>query len=178
MYQVEDGSFDSVVTYVQGLDAGTSGGLLTGFYEFLLLRLGEDSNLAWSGLVERLAFPIEVPRPRTPTDEAVAIGALFDLLDEFLAEFLGRPHAIRRLYHEYDIWAMKQPGYTRDLIRFDSSPPWPHVSVDQAAAVLLVSRVEVFDMIARGTLRTGRVGPDVFLDESQVTHLADAKRGS
>jgi hypothetical protein len=87
MYQLVDGSFDSVVTYVQGLDASTSWGMLTGFYEFLLLHLGEQSNLAWSGLVEWLAFPNGVPRPRTAAEEAVATATLFDLLDEFLAEF-------------------------------------------------------------------------------------------
>ena len=76
--------YEALAAYVQGMDSGSSGALLVGWYEFPHLRYGELSNLAWISLVEQLAFPGGIPSLKTEADEEVAIAALFDLLDEFL----------------------------------------------------------------------------------------------
>lgn len=111
-----------------GLDAGSSGAPLTGFYEFLYLRLDEQDNLAWPGLVERLAFPAGVHHPRTPADEALLIDFLFDLLDEFLGE-IGDGFDLRRLFHEYTIWLTAQDWYRPDLERFGVYPQGDVIAV-------------------------------------------------
>jgi excisionase family DNA binding protein len=175
MYLLRPDSFDDLVSYVNGVDAGSSGALLAGFYEFLLLRLGEQDNLAWPGLVERIAFPGGVPRPRSTADEGVAVAALFDLLDEFLAEVRGT-HERRRLFHEYVVWAIQQPGYSADLIRFNSSPPSEQIDVDTAAALLGMTRAEVFDLIAGGELHAARMGASVFLRAKAVHELVESRR--
>jgi hypothetical protein len=43
-------TFDRLLAFVEGLDSGTSGRLLDGFREYLMLRLDEDSNLWWTHL--------------------------------------------------------------------------------------------------------------------------------
>ena len=170
MYLVNPKSYDSLETYIQGIDDGASGALLTGFYEFLLLKLGEQDNLAWPGLVLRLAFGDYRSRPLSEGDEAIAIDHLFDLLDEFLAEIRG-PHALRRLFHEYVLWDQTQPGYIADLIRFNSSPPSPVLTVAESAKALGVTERDVFDLIADNKLTALRSGATVFLRADQVAKL-------
>ena len=174
MYFVGPVSYDTITTYVFGIDEGASGALLTGFYEFLLLKLGEQDNLAWPGLVLRLAFGDTPPRPLSEEDEAKAIDFLFDLLDEFLAEIRG-PHALRRLFHEYILWSQTQPGYIADLIRFNSSPPDAVLTVDEAAQALGITRRDVFDLIAEDKLTALRSGATVFLGKSDVEKGAQRK---
>jgi excisionase family DNA binding protein len=149
------------------MDDGSSGALLAGFYEFLLLRIGQQSNLAWPGLVERIAFPEGVPTSRNEADQALITSTMFELLDEFLAE-IQRPHELRRLFHEYTTWAIQQPSYDLDLVRYSSSPPWPELGVDDAARLMGITRRDVFDLIDRSELRTARVGSQVVLSRSQV----------
>ena len=164
-------SYDTMVAYVQGMDDGASGSLLIGFREFLLLKLGQQDSLVWSGLVLRLAFGGERPRPLSEADDAAAIGSLFDLLDEFLAEIRG-DHNLGRLFHEYVLWSQAQPGYIADLVRFSSSPPHPVLTVEEAARTLGVTERDVFDMIADGTLTSLRSGATVFVREGDVQRLA------
>ena len=82
-----DLDFDTLVAFLVGLDLGTRGRLLEGFREYLILRLGEESSLAWPGLAIAATAPQVAPRPRTPDDDRQAVDGLFDLLDESLAEF-------------------------------------------------------------------------------------------
>lgn len=76
-----------VAAFVQGYDAACEGGLLAGFREWLVVRLGKASNLGWSALVQHAAFPNaaspqEVLGVNGDADR-VAIDTLFDLLIEF-----------------------------------------------------------------------------------------------
>src|SRR5439155_10334091 len=62
--------FDAVAGFFQGFDVATYGGLLTGFREWLIVRLGYANNLAWTQLVLRLAFPdAESPRQKLLQDD-------------------------------------------------------------------------------------------------------------
>jgi excisionase family DNA binding protein len=173
MYFVEPVSYDTITTYIFGMDQGASGALLTGFHEFLLLRLGEQDNLAWPGLVLRLAHGGDRPTPLSKEDEVIAIDYLFDLLDEFLAE-IRDAHELRRLFHEYFFWAQTQPGYNADLIRFMSSPPTAVLTVDEAAETLAVTRRAVFDLIADYKLMALRSGATVLVRASDVAKLAQS----
>lgn len=173
-----DPTFDAFVAYVVGVNAGSSQALLPGFDEFLTLRLAERSNLHWSGLVKQIAFPRGIPQPLAGRDEEIAISTMFDLLDEFLAEIRG-PRELHRLFHEFVLWETEQPGYdvNRDLVRFGQSPPFETVSVNDAVAILGLTRPEIFDMIARGDLHHARVGADVLVRAAEVQERAKRSVG-
>lgn len=173
MHLVAPLSYDSIVTYVEGIDAGASGALLVGFHEFLLLKLGEQDNLVWSGLVLRLALGDERSTPLSQEDDAKAIDYLFDLLDEFLAEIRGA-HTLQRLFHEYVLWEQTQPGYNTDLIRFNSSPPPAVLTVEETAQALGITKCAVFDLIADNKLTALRSGATVFLRARDVERLTQS----
>jgi hypothetical protein len=84
--------YDTVVTYILGLDEATGRTLLDGFQLSLAARyLGrERTNIAWWGLIVDEALPQFRTENRrcgqmTTEEDAIAIGELFDRLDEFLA---------------------------------------------------------------------------------------------
>ena len=89
MYGVQN-SFRSFCAFLQGVDAGNDWQLFTGFREFLALRVGFGTNLAWPGLILRLAFPeisSGVLDPlKDPGKERIAVDTLFRCLDEFLEQ--------------------------------------------------------------------------------------------
>jgi hypothetical protein len=112
-----DGSFGQFTAFVAGVDAGCDGQFLTGFREWLVVRLGEGDNLAWTGLVLRLAFPGGWPglrdRLADPEQNPTACATLFRLLDEFLARRTnhGEP---ARIFEEYLTWRSTQAWHQRD----------------------------------------------------------------
>lgn len=75
-----DGSFTLAATYLDGYDAATDWIFLTGFREWLVLKLGEGNNLACRGLVGALCERDSVP------DDEQRVDHLLALLDEFLTE--------------------------------------------------------------------------------------------
>jgi hypothetical protein len=119
-----DGSFEQFAAFVSGVDAGNDWQLLTGFREWLIVRLGDGNNLAWSGLVLRLAFPDGWPglrdRLKDPEQNRVASETLFQLLDEFLARRAAHdePAAI---FDEYLTWRRAQSWHKPTGTQ--SSPP-------------------------------------------------------
>ncbi|WP_326834182.1 hypothetical protein VSH64_04530 [Amycolatopsis rhabdoformis] len=84
-----DGSYHDYCTFLSGVDAGNDGGLLTGFREALVPRVGAGDNLTWRSLVLHLAFPGRTSGWR---EEAAGEGrqAAVDLLFSLLADFLDR----------------------------------------------------------------------------------------
>jgi hypothetical protein len=46
-----DGTYGAGVAFILGCDAGTSGILLSGFREWLIVRLHDGNNLSWPALV-------------------------------------------------------------------------------------------------------------------------------
>jgi hypothetical protein len=104
-----DGSCAAVTAYVLGCDAGSSGGILTGFREWLIVRLGSGSNLAWPALIRHLT-PQDRTHPLTPDADAAAVTTLFQLLDEFM-EQREQPDSLFKIYTAYQAWLNTQSWY-------------------------------------------------------------------
>ena len=167
-----DLDFDTLVAFLIGLDLGTHGQLLDGFREYLILRLGEESSLAWPGLAIAVTAPQAAPRPRTPDDDRQAVDGLFDLLDEYLAEF-PQNRSRSRLFHEYFLWMQHLSFYDLDLERFRSSRPPDMISVEEAVGLLGTPRTALFDLVAAGDLEIFRVEATRLVSRSRVTDLRD-----
>ncbi|AGP39168.1 hypothetical protein [Sorangium cellulosum] len=100
-----------VAAFVLGYDMAHAGGVLAGFREWLVLRLGMGSNLTWMMLVLHAAFP-EESNPHdvviaSPTAQRQAIDILFDLIDEF-HEVRAERDGLRKLFVSYDCWVRQQ----------------------------------------------------------------------
>lgn len=85
-------SYERMAQFLSGYDLGAqrAGGRgLDGVREWLLTRLGRSSSLVWTAIVLQLVFPGQDrydAEDLTPEQDEQALKALFDLLDEFLAE--------------------------------------------------------------------------------------------
>lgn len=171
-----DVNFDKLVAFLVGLDLGARGGLLNGFREYLILRLGEESSLWWPALAIKVTAPGAAPRPDTHDDDRAAVDGLFDLLDEFLAEF-PEGHSRSRLFQEYFLWKQQLSFFNLDLERFRSAPPPEVISVDEAAVVLGTTRTALFDLVAAGKLHVFRVGAALLVRGSRVAELRAEQNG-
>ncbi|GAA1030034.1 hypothetical protein GCM10009557_20630 [Virgisporangium ochraceum] len=119
-----------------------------------------------------MAAPQAVPRPTAPDDDRQAVDGLFDLLDEFLAEFPeGRDRS--RLIHEYFLWKQRLSFFDLDLERFGSAPPPDLVSVEEAVALLGAPRAALFDLVAVGKLKIFRIEATLVVSRSRITDLRD-----
>jgi hypothetical protein len=109
-----NGSYGQYCAYLEGLDAGNDGRLLTGFREWLVTRRGDGNNLTWRGLVIHLARPDGPAAGRAAVESAdrdpAVIDALFALLDEFFALRVG-PQDLVRVYDDYLTWLKAQSWY-------------------------------------------------------------------
>lgn len=103
---VLDASYATMSAFVLGCDAGSSGGMLTGFREWLIVRLGTGNNLAWTALIRHLT-PGGLVHPLTAETDAAAVSTLFDLLDEFL-EQRERRDGLLTIYSAYQSWLNTQ----------------------------------------------------------------------
>jgi len=108
--------FDVAVAFVQGFDAATSGGLLVGFREWLVLRLNDGHNLSWPELLLKIHQSEGSGTPSTSVEET-RVSFLFSTLEEFVAE-RGRPAGTRSIFVRYDDWLRGQDWYGPD------SPDW------------------------------------------------------
>jgi hypothetical protein len=106
-----DGSYGQFCAFLTGADAVADGLPLTGFREFLVVRLGDGNNLTWAGLVLRLAFPAArtgwPDLARTPEGDRMAVRTLFRLLDEFLTT-RADVDGPARIVEEYEAWLNTQ----------------------------------------------------------------------
>jgi hypothetical protein len=96
------------------------GGLLAGFREWLIVKLGCGNNLSWCALVLELTFPdAESPRQQLLHNgsQERAVRSLFELLEEFWQE-RETPDGLRRIYLAYQEWLQHQDWYG------PSSPQW------------------------------------------------------
>jgi excisionase family DNA binding protein len=162
-----DLDFRRLIAFLAGLDLGA--GLLDGFREYLILRLGERSSLWWASLALRLTVPHASPMPAGEDDDRAAVDGLFDLLDEFLAEFpVGRR---RRLFEEYLLWSQQQDNFELDLERFRGHPRPELIGVEEAATLLGTTRAALFDLVAAGEIELFRDGPAPLIRKARVTEL-------
>jgi hypothetical protein len=109
-----DGSYGQFCAYVEGLNAGNDGGLLTGFREWLVTRLGDGDNLTWRALVIHLARPDGPAAGREAVESAdhdpAVVAKLFELLGEFFT-LRTRPADLVRIYDEYSTWKNAKSGH-------------------------------------------------------------------
>jgi len=111
-------TYDTAVAFVDGYDTATQGGLLVGFREWLVVKLGEGNNLVWSALVSDLMqCTTGMKEIKSPDDHKAAIEFLFATLDQFLNE-RDEWGGMRRIYVAYERWLHRQDWYD------SSSPHW------------------------------------------------------
>jgi hypothetical protein len=111
-------TYDTAVAFVDGYDTATQRGLLVGFHEWLVVKVGEGNNLTWSALVSDLmqrTTPLK--ELKNPDDHKAAIEFLFATLDQFLGE-RDEWGGMRRIYVAYERWLHRQDWYG------PSSPDW------------------------------------------------------
>jgi len=101
-----DGSFATTTAFILGCDAGSSWGMLTGFQQWLVVRLGEGHDLTWPVLVRHLA-PTGWTHPLTPAADADAVATLFQLLNQFLDQ-REQPDGLAKIFKEYHAWLNTQ----------------------------------------------------------------------
>ncbi|MEU4157709.1 hypothetical protein [Actinoplanes sp. NPDC026670] len=90
-----------------GFDAAMSGGLLSGFREWLIVRLDDGNNLAWPALAERAVAE--------SSDFDAPMETLFALLDDFLA--VKESHnGLARIFEAYLEWLKRQQWYRSDIL--------------------------------------------------------------
>ncbi|MDX6744656.1 hypothetical protein [Actinocorallia sp. A-T 12471] len=97
------------MAFVLGCDAGTSGVLLAGFREWLIVRLGDGNNLSWPALVERI-----VGSAGSGADPANS-SDLFELLDEFLVLRDDRAGMVK-IFDSYLTWLKGQEWYRSEIL--------------------------------------------------------------
>ncbi len=112
--------FDSVASYIDGLNAGTHDSLLLGFREWLVPRRDGGTNLVWSDIILDLAF-LGVPDARAqlqqPSNHSKAIECLFRNLEKFWDERCT-PNGLRAIYLRFHAWLKRQEWYS------PASPDW------------------------------------------------------
>jgi len=117
---IPNATYDACVAFVLGYDIASEGGVLIGFREWLIPRVGTGNNQSWSALVLHLAFP-EADR-RAPVRlsaelEKQAIDSLFRIIGEF-DDQRRKPEGLRKVYLDYERWLRTQDWYDAD------SPYW------------------------------------------------------
>lgn len=105
-----DGSFKHYEIFLNGCDAGNEWGLLAGFREWLIMRLGYGSSLVWGALVLHLALPDGFELPLNDEADKKAAGVLFDLLDEFMEDRSGA-NGISEVFERYGAWAAQRAAH-------------------------------------------------------------------
>ncbi len=161
-------SFDRIATYIEGMDAGSSGRLLDGFREYCLLRLDAPDHRSWPTLLRRLRLGDTAASVLlTENQDADLVAFTFDVLDEFLAE--PDRQAIRR---EYLLWQQRQPGFDLATLRFGGTPAGQMLTVRVTAQQLGVDRAAVFDLVAQGRLTVHRSGAEILFHPFNVERLA------
>ncbi len=89
--------------FLVGFDVAQSGGLLRGFREWLIVRMGQWSPLVWEALVFQQAFPggsLTVKRSLEPEQDKHAVDFLYAYILEFL-DVRDNPERLARMYTEY-----------------------------------------------------------------------------
>ena len=120
MYIV-DATYESVAAFVLGYDIACEGGVLVGFREWLIPRVGTGNNQGWPELALYLAFPEadrRVPVRLTAEMQKHAIDSLFRTISEFDDARRNRGGGLRKVYLEYERWLRTQSWYD------PSSPEW------------------------------------------------------
>ncbi|GAA4626131.1 hypothetical protein GCM10023196_033110 [Actinoallomurus vinaceus] len=112
-----DATYKAGVAFILGCDAGTSGILLSGFREWLIVRLNDGNNLSWPGLVLQIISVEFVGQNEEQSDvEAQRFDRLFRLLDEFLEQRDERD-GMARIYSHYIEWLNDQSWFCPEMLK-------------------------------------------------------------
>ncbi|MFJ9822649.1 hypothetical protein ACIRU3_47250 [Streptomyces sp. NPDC101151] len=104
-----DGSYATMTAFVLGLDAGSSWSMLTGFQEWLVVRLGKGHDLTWPVLVRHLT-PGGWTHPLSAHTDVAAVTTLYQLIGEFFTA-REQPDGLARIFRDYQSWAITQDWY-------------------------------------------------------------------
>lgn len=114
-----DGTYGAGVAFILGCDASTSGILLSGFREWLIVRLGDGNNLSWPGLVLQImnveAVDHGAEGAPNPSIDEERLDLLFGLLDEFLEQRDERG-GLTRIYGRYIEWLKAQSWFRPEML--------------------------------------------------------------
>ena len=104
-------TYQEADAFVGGCDAGNEWCLLLGFREWLIVRTSWGSNMSWTRLVLRVAFPEEddpqeLLKHCSDAQHRHAINVLFDLLKEFFEARSGI--GIQRIFESHSAWVRKR----------------------------------------------------------------------
>ena len=110
-----------VAALVLGYDLACEGGVLAGFREWMVVRVGLGNNLAWPALVLAVAFPDAVDPleavQASGASQRHAIDVMFRLIGEF-DDARGNQDGLRKIYLEHERWLRSQEWYG------PQSPDW------------------------------------------------------
>ena len=104
-----DGSYATTTAFLLGLDAGSSWSMLTGFQEWLVVRLGKGHDLTWPVLVRHLT-PGGWAHPLSAQADTAAVTTLHRLIGEFFTT-REQPDGLARIFRDYQSWAVTQDWY-------------------------------------------------------------------
>ncbi|MFJ4784357.1 hypothetical protein [Streptomyces sp. NPDC088794] len=102
-----NGCYYPTAMFLEGFDMASSGGLLRGFTEWLVVRGGECSSLHWHVLVLQRALPEFEFRgwkhlgPLHPDQDREATESLLSLVLEFL-DVRDDPRQLAQMYTQYE----------------------------------------------------------------------------
>jgi hypothetical protein len=103
-------TYETATSFLLGYQTATDGGALVGFREWLVLKTGRWTSLAWPGLALYAAFP-DCSDPFTEIKKLDAnqhaIELLFTMLNEFLDE-RDKHDALSHIYAKYVQWTSLQ----------------------------------------------------------------------
>lgn len=109
MYLWEE-TYAAASSFVMGYDLACQGGVCVGFREWLVMRVGQGSNLAWPALVLDVAFPSKGDPEKAlvgPEAHRHAIDVLFGLLAEFDEQVASKHDGLREVFAAYERWLKK-----------------------------------------------------------------------
>jgi hypothetical protein len=103
------GTFSEVCAFLIGYDLALEGGMLTGFREWIIVRLDADrEEFAWPGHVVVAAFSGPVATEKmTSEEDAFARETLFRLLDEFLV-VRNKRDGLSEIFLKHVAWVSAQ----------------------------------------------------------------------
>lgn len=96
--------YNTVTTFIEGYDYGMRRCLLEGFYEWLVMKYGEECSMGWPYLAVMILERERSGADSPPLDDRMAIDKLFDLLEEFLLIKQDRSRGTRWIYAQYEQW--------------------------------------------------------------------------
>lgn len=110
---VTPATLETVCAFLDGYNRAGAGGLLTGFREWLVVRVDGWNNLTWPGLVKRLLGVVDGGDNHDRDWHHEQIRGLGSLFEEFFT--YRRSVGVTKLYHDYGEWLLRQEWYQGPL---------------------------------------------------------------